>query len=98
MSKNDRYVVKHGSDWAVKKGRQKKPEGVFGTQSAAEKAVVVKCGYRDGMENGGIPIQCHRQKTRFRLATRSTEQGGAACWIAFENQSNLRSSRRMERL
>lgn len=38
MSKNDRYVVRHGTDWAVKKGGVAKPEGVYDTQRAAERA------------------------------------------------------------
>jgi hypothetical protein len=38
MSKNDRYVVKQGSDWAVKKGGKSTPEGVYGKQSEAERA------------------------------------------------------------
>jgi hypothetical protein len=35
MSKNDRYVVRRGSDWAVKKGGITTPEGVFRRQSDA---------------------------------------------------------------
>lgn len=38
MSKHDRYVVKHGSDWAVKKGGSARPEGVYGKQADAERA------------------------------------------------------------
>lgn len=37
MSKNDRYVVKHGSDWAVKAGNAQRASGVFSTQSQAER-------------------------------------------------------------
>ena len=36
--KSDRYVVRSGSDWAVKKGGVKRPEGTYGTQAEAEKA------------------------------------------------------------
>lgn len=36
MSKNDRFVVKHGSDWAVKKGGVAAPESVHHKQSRAE--------------------------------------------------------------
>lgn len=36
MSKNDRYVVKHGDDWAVKKSGADRASGVFDTQRAAE--------------------------------------------------------------
>ena len=47
MPKNDRYVVKHGSDWAVKKGSAERASGVFGTQREAEqyaKSVVGNLG------------------------------------------------------
>ncbi|MCB9959707.1 MAG: DUF2188 domain-containing protein [Rhodospirillaceae bacterium] len=37
MPKNDRYVVKHGSDWAVKKGGVERPQSVHGTQAEAER-------------------------------------------------------------
>lgn len=36
MSKNDRFVVKHGADWAVKKGGVATPESVHHKQSRAE--------------------------------------------------------------
>ena len=38
MSKNDRYVVKHGNDWAVKAGNADRASGVYGTQGQAEQA------------------------------------------------------------
>ena len=38
MSKNDRYVVKHGKDWAVKKGGAATPESVHHKQNRAEQA------------------------------------------------------------
>lgn len=38
MSKNDRFVVKHGSDWAVKKGGTATPESVHHKQSDAERS------------------------------------------------------------
>ena len=37
MSKNDRFVVRHGRDWAVKKGGVAAPERVFHKQSDAER-------------------------------------------------------------
>ncbi len=37
MSSNDRYVVKDGDDWAVKKAGAKRASGNFGTQREAEK-------------------------------------------------------------
>lgn len=36
MSKNDRFVVKQGGDWAVKKAGVDKPESVHHKQSLAE--------------------------------------------------------------
>jgi len=38
MSKNDRYVVKHGSDWAVKADNAQRASGLYDTQRAAEQA------------------------------------------------------------
>jgi hypothetical protein len=38
MSKNDRYVVKHGNDWAVKGAHAQRASGVYGTQAQAEQA------------------------------------------------------------
>ena len=38
MAKNDRYVVKHGNDWAVKAGHAHRASGVYGTQGQAEHA------------------------------------------------------------
>lgn len=38
MAKNDRYVVKHGSDWAVKKGGSDRASSVHTTQREAEQA------------------------------------------------------------
>lgn len=36
MSKNDRYVVKDGDNWAVKKARAERASGKFDTQREAE--------------------------------------------------------------
>jgi hypothetical protein len=36
MSKNDRFVVKHGGNWAVKRAGVEKPESVHHKQSRAE--------------------------------------------------------------
>lgn len=36
MAGNDRYVVKHGKDWAVKRAGVAAPESVHRTQSTAE--------------------------------------------------------------
>ena len=38
MSKNDRYVVKHGNNWVVKAGNARRASGVYGTQGEAERA------------------------------------------------------------
>src|SRR5262249_54708592 len=51
MSKNDRFVMKHGSNWAVKKGGVARPEGVHHKQSDAErsaKSTVHNLGGGDG--------------------------------------------------
>jgi hypothetical protein len=36
MSENDRYVVKHGDEWAVKKAHADRASAVTGTQREAE--------------------------------------------------------------
>ncbi len=36
MSRNDRYVVKDGDDWAVKKAGARRASGKFDTQGGAE--------------------------------------------------------------
>jgi len=38
MSDNDRYVVRHGHDWAVKGANAQRASGVYTTQSSAEHA------------------------------------------------------------
>lgn len=38
MSKNDRYVVKHGKEWAVKAPNAQRASGVFSRQGDAERA------------------------------------------------------------
>jgi Uncharacterized protein conserved in bacteria (DUF2188) len=38
MSKNDRYVVRHGADWAVKGPNAQRASAVYGTQGEAERA------------------------------------------------------------
>ena len=47
MAKNDRFVVRHGDDWAVKKANAERASGVFPTQAQAEreaKAIVRNLG------------------------------------------------------
>lgn len=61
MPKNDRYVVKHGSDWAVKKGGVARPESVHGTQAAAERAAKQTVG---GLGGGEVRIQGRDGKWR----------------------------------
>lgn len=36
MSKNDRYVVRHGGEWAVKKPGAERASSIHGTQKEAE--------------------------------------------------------------
>jgi len=50
MSKNDRYVVKHGAKWAVKKAGVDKPESTHRTQGAAEKSAKRTVGALGGGE------------------------------------------------
>ncbi|SNR67152.1 hypothetical protein SAMN04488503_0763 [Humidesulfovibrio mexicanus] len=61
MGGNDRYVVRHGEDWAVKKAGAERASGVFGTQTEAErraKAIVSNLG------GGEVRIQGHDGKWR----------------------------------
>lgn len=52
--KNDRYVVKHGNDWAVKKGGVATPESIHRKQSTAEQQA--KATVRD-LGGGEVLIQ-----------------------------------------
>lgn len=61
MAKNDRYVVKHGKDWAVKKGGAAAPESVHHKQSRAEQAA--KSTVRD-LGGGEVRIQGRDGKWR----------------------------------
>lgn len=38
MSKNDRFVIKHGNNWAVRSSDARRASGVYGTQKEAERA------------------------------------------------------------
>jgi Uncharacterized protein conserved in bacteria (DUF2188) len=42
MSRNDRFVVRHGSAWAVKKGGSEEPESIHRKQSRAEQTAKKK--------------------------------------------------------
>lgn len=61
MAKNDRYVVKHGKDWAVKKGGAAAPESVHHKQGRAEQAA--KSTVRD-LGGGEVRIQGRDGKWR----------------------------------
>ena len=61
MSKNDRYVVKHGSTWAVKAGNAHRASGVYDTQRQAERAA------RDIVRNhGGGEVRIQGRHGQFR--------------------------------
>lgn len=47
---SDRYVVKHGDDWAVKKAGADRASGVYGTQAKAESAAKRIVGNAGGGE------------------------------------------------
>lgn len=61
MSKNDRYVVKHGEDWAVKKGGTSTPESVHHKQVQAERSAKRTVGELGG---GEVRIQGRDAKWR----------------------------------
>jgi uncharacterized protein DUF2188 len=61
MSKNDRFVVKHGTDWAVKKGGVVAPESVHHKQGRAEQQA--KSTVRD-LGGGEVRIQGRDGKWR----------------------------------
>lgn len=61
MSKNDRYVVKHGKGWAVKQGGVSTPESVHRKQSTAEQTA--RATVR-GLGGGEVRIQ--DRQGRFR--------------------------------
>jgi hypothetical protein len=41
MTKNDRFVVRHGPDWAVKKSGADRASSVHGTQREAEQTAKI---------------------------------------------------------
>jgi hypothetical protein len=61
MSKNDRFVVKHGSDWAVKKAGIDAPESVHRKQSTAEQKAKVTV-----RELGGGEVRIQGRDARWR--------------------------------
>lgn len=61
MSRNDRFVVRHGSDWAVKKAGDATPESVHRKQSDAERQA--KETVRD-LGGGEVRIQGRDSKWR----------------------------------
>lgn len=61
MSKNDRYVVKQGTGWAVKQGGVSTPESVHRKQSTAETAA--KATVKD---LGGGEVRIQDRHGRFR--------------------------------
>lgn len=62
MSKsNDRYVVKHGKEWAVKKGGAKRASSVHRTQAEAEAAA------KETVKNlGGGEVRIQGRDGKFR--------------------------------
>jgi hypothetical protein len=54
MSKNDRYVVRHGDDWAVKKPGAERASSIHGTQKEAESRAKNIVG---GLGGGEVRIQ-----------------------------------------
>lgn len=61
MSKNDRYVVKHGNGWAVKQSGVSTPASVHRKQAVAEKAA--KATVKD-LGGGEVRIQGRDGKWR----------------------------------
>lgn len=61
MGKNDRYVVKHGDNWAVKAPRAGRASSVHDTQSAAEQRAKNIVG---GLGGGEVRIQGRDGKFR----------------------------------
>ena len=61
MSKNDRFVVRHGTDWAVKKGGVSSPESIHHKQSRAEEQA--KFTVR-GLGGGEVRVQGRDGKWR----------------------------------
>ncbi len=54
MKKNDRYVVRHGDDWAVKKPGAERASSIHGTQKEAESRAKNIVG---GLGGGEVSIQ-----------------------------------------
>jgi hypothetical protein len=61
MAKNDRYVVKHGKEWAVKRAGVETPESVHAKQSDAERSA--KTTVR---ELGGWEVRIQGRDGRWR--------------------------------
>lgn len=61
MSKNDRYVVKRGDQWAVVKAHAQRASAITDTQRKAEVRAKVIVG-----NLGGGEVRIQDRKTRFR--------------------------------
>ena len=71
MSKNDRFVVKHGSDWAVKRAGADRPERARRQSRAEEQAKGTskcrqrrECEFKAATASGGTPTRWLLPATR----------------------------------
>jgi Uncharacterized protein conserved in bacteria (DUF2188) len=82
MSKNDRYVVRHGDDWAVKKGGAERASSIHGTQRERSTPPRRRCAASAAARSasrgrtvaGATRIQCRPATIRSRRGTASNKR------------------------
>ncbi len=89
MSKNNRYVVRHGDDWAVKKGGAERASSIHRTQREAEQAAKGACATSAAARSASrARMAAGATQIRFRLGTIRSRRGIAS--TEEENRTDIK--------